>query len=174
MFYLYLRYTLITMFLVLGTWFQIKFGFEASGYLFGSAFLLGLTHLLLGGVNQALVALQKGKIKESERILTQVWSLRCLLPLHKKYYFLCRGLLALHHKNAKEGAIQLEKAVSGKKLKKSALGLALLNLAHAYYFDGQVAKVEAILYEIEALKLNNLKIKEGVGVLRESLKSKQR
>lgn len=170
--YHYFRHILIGVFLVIGAWFQVRYGFGSSRFFFAAAFLLTLSHLLMGGVSIALTAMQAGKTQQAEKILKNVWFPSLLLPKHRAYYYFCQGLLALHKKELAQGITCLQTSLAGSGLKNTARGLALLNLAHAFYLSGNKREVASVLDQIDELNLNDLKIKEGVQTLRSRLKEK--
>jgi hypothetical protein len=167
-----LRLLLIVLFLVLGVLLHVELGFEAAWYLYAAALLLLLTHVLFGGVFQAFRLLQSGDPAGAEKVLNSIWSPGLLLARHRSYYYFCRGLIALQRKDLNAGKAALVKAVARPHLKPSARGLALLNLAHARFLSKEYQAARELLPRIEALNLNDLRIKDGLAELKKALAGK--
>jgi tetratricopeptide (TPR) repeat protein len=166
------RFILIILFLALGLLLHVQLGWGAAWYLYAAALVLLLTQVLFGGVFQAFRLLQLGNPAGAEKLLNSVWSPSLLLPRHQAHYYFCWGLIALQRKKLDEGIRDLEKAVAKPRLRPSAQGLAKLNLAHAYFLKEDHHAVKKILPQIEALNLNDLRIKDGIRDLKAALAKK--
>jgi tetratricopeptide (TPR) repeat protein len=136
------RLPLIGFFLALGVLVHVLRGWsDAWPFYLLTGFLL-LLHLLFGNVWAAFAELRRGRTEAADKLLRQTYFPELLLPSSRAYYYLCRGLLAMHHRQFAVAQEALERAFELRPSRPQDRALTALNLAHLGYVqkDGEQAR----------------------------------
>ena len=133
MFYIYTRYILIALFLVIGVVLHLQLGISSSWYLFAASALLLLSHLFFGNVWLAFNFLKGGSPQKATQALAHTWFPNLLIKSNKAYYFFTKGMLALQQKDLSTALNNIKKASHIGLKHNNDNALAHLNLAHIYY-----------------------------------------
>jgi tetratricopeptide (TPR) repeat protein len=169
MVYLFLRYLVIALCLVLGVILHTQLGLRQAWYLYLAGALLLLSHLLLGNAWQAFSALKRGRPAQARALLRHTWAPQLLLRSNRAYYHFAQGMLLLQDKQLPESAQQLQQAVSLGLKYANDNALAYLNLAHIAYVQQNLARAREALDAARRFQPTDLMIKEGMEKLGKAL-----
>ena len=134
------RLPLIGFFLALGVLVHVLRSWGDAWPFYALTGFLSLLHLLFGNVWLAFAELKRGRIDAAEKLLRQTYVPELLLPASRAYYYLCRGLLAMHHRQFAAARAELERAFALRPSRSQDRALTALNLAHLGYVDQDPAR----------------------------------
>jgi len=163
------RLVLFGFLLLFGVLLQVQKGFYAAWYLYAAALLLLAGHVLFGTVFPAFQLLQKGGVNEAEKMLRQVWNPSWLLPRHRTYYFLTKGMIALRRKQLDEADPMLREALRLNPRRPLDRAYLCLNLAHIQYMKKEIGPCREFLQQAKSEKVDDLLIKEHIQKLEAAL-----
>jgi tetratricopeptide (TPR) repeat protein len=170
MFYIYARYILIAVFLVLGIVLYSQLGMSAAWYLFAASGLLLLSHLFFGNVWLAFNFLKTGAPEKAARVLSHTWAPNLLVSSNKAYYFFTKGMIALQRKDMPTALSLIEQASKIGLKHNNDNALAHLNLAHIHFVQKDKDKARQYLASAMQFKPTDLMIKDNLQKLEQALK----
>ncbi len=138
-----IRFILIFLFLAIGAYIHWRVGIGAAWMSYAAASILLFTHYLFGNVWIAFRLIQRGQLAEANQLLDQIRYPRFLVKRNRAYYHFGRGLLALHTAEHTEGKVHLEHAMELGLFRANDRALALLNLAHIQFVQGDYLQAAA-------------------------------
>jgi hypothetical protein len=166
---LWIRYALISLFLVLGVLLHVQQGWSSAWYLYLAALLLLATLFLFGTVWAAFIKLRKGKIKEAEQLLNQIKKPEWLIKRNRAYYHFVKGMIDLQHKDLAPGEVHLKKALDLGLRTGNDQALAALNLAHLCFMEQRFEESRAFLHHAKSAESNDLVIKQNIDKMEKAL-----
>lgn len=156
------RLPLIGLFLALGVIVNLYRGWgDAWPFYVLTGFLL-ILHLLFGNVWAAFAELRRGKTESADKLLRQTYFPEWLLPSSRAYYYLCRGLLAMHHRQFVNAREDLERAFELRPSRPQDRALTALNLAHLGYVEQDGDRARRWLAAAKAEPVNDLLLADKV------------
>ena len=163
------RFLLIIVLFAVGIVLQLQRGLSAAWYLYVAGLLILASQIFFGSVYSAFRFLQRGDIPRAEMLLNQTLRPNWLLPRHRAYYFLTRGMIALKRDQFPTAEEQLKQAL--------ALGLSRpldnafcsLNLAHIQFVKGDRKASREFLELAKQQPVEDLLIKEHIQRLAQAL-----
>ena len=164
-----IRLALVILFFILGIAIQVMQGIGSAWYLYLTAFILLATHFLFGNVWAAFSKIQKGKIGEAETLLKQIKKPNWLYKKHRAYYHFIKGMIALQHKELKDGEQHLNKALELGLRNDNDTAMARLNLAHISFVQQRYTTTKDQLKKIKTLQLSDLLVKKSIAELEDVL-----
>lgn len=160
--FIYFRYGLIALFLILGVVLHIQLGISSAWYVYVAALLLLLTHVFLGNVWHAFSHLKRGEPHKAEKILAHTWAPSLLLKQNRAYYYFTKGMLHLQRKELQEARPLLEQACFLELKHANDNALAHLNLAHIHFVQENKPEAARQLATAKAYEPSDLMIKDNL------------
>jgi hypothetical protein len=163
------RLPLIGFFLALGVLVHVLRGWGDAWPFYALTVFLLLLHLLFGNVWAAFAELRRGHTAAAEKLLRQTYFPELLLPTSRAYYYLCRGLLAMHHRQFAVAREQLQRAYELGPTRAQDRALTALNLAHLGYVDKDPARARQWLETARAEPVEDLLLRDKMAELASAL-----
>jgi tetratricopeptide (TPR) repeat protein len=167
--FIYLRYGLIALFLILGVVLHLQLGISQAWYLYAAAALLILSHLFLGNVWQAFSMLKRGKPAKAEKMLGHTWAPGLLLKSNRAYYYFTQGMLHLQREELDTARPLLEQATQLQLRYANDNALAHLNLAHIHFVQKNKTEAAQHLATAKSFEPTDLMIKDNLEKMQQAL-----
>ncbi|MCB9285246.1 MAG: hypothetical protein H6563_14335 [Lewinellaceae bacterium] len=164
-----IRLILVSFLVLFGILLQVEKGLYAAWYLFAAAFLLLAGHALFGTVFPAFQLLQRGLVEDADKLLNQVWNPSWLLPRHRTYFFLSKGMIALKRDNPAVAEPLLRQALQLKPERPLDRAYLSLNLAHIQFLKREYQACREFLDLAKSEQVNDLVVKEHIQRLEQAL-----
>ncbi|MEN0005195.1 MAG: hypothetical protein AAF798_13670 [Bacteroidota bacterium] len=167
--FIYARFALMSLFIVLGVFFHLQYGIGSAWYFYLAFAILLCTHLFFGSVWLALQQIQQGKLQKAEQLLKFVVQPKWLIKRNRSYYYFVKGLIDMQAKKLDQAKLALEEAVSIGLGRKNDRALALLNLAHIYFLQKDLKSAKLYTQQASETFPTDLMIKDNLSKLRQAL-----
>ncbi len=163
------RLLLIGFFLALGVLVHVLRGWSDAWPFYALTGFLLLLHLLFGNVWAAFAELRRGRTEAADELLRQTHLPELLLPSSRAYYYLCRGLLAMHHRQLAPARKELERAFALRPSRPQDRALTALNLAHLGYVEQDPERARHWLELARGEPVNDFLLKDKISELARAL-----